>query len=632
MTAAQDLLNRVLGMHPPAFALLHRPQSGAEDRVDVLVGDIREVPSVADIPLRAGSDGGPHDALAVIPYRQITERGYDCVDDGEPLLVLEVADQATVDLDHVLAALPSAPMEVTDERFDISDADYAQAVRRVISDEIGTGEGANFVIRRSYLADIAGYTPAHAFALFRRLLLGETGSYWTFLIHTGGRTFVGATPERHVSVEDCAAVMNPISGTYRYPDGGATVDDVLAFLADRKERDELSMVLDEELKVMGRLCTDGGRVVGPYLREMTRLAHTEYFIGGRTNRDVREILRETMFAPTVVGSPLENACRVIARHETTGRGYYSGVAALIGRDTGGGRDMDSAILIRTAEISGDGRLRIGAGATLVRHSDAQAEVAETNAKVATLLAALRADPLAPARRPDRAPAMSQDPRVRAALTGRNQATAPFWFAGNARRPRAVTGLAGRRVLVVDAEDTFTWMLYHQLRSLGLSVLVRRYDEAFDVDEYDLVVSGPGPGDPGDEDSAKIERLRDLVGDLLRRHRPFLAVCLSHQVLSGLLGLPVVRRERPRQGVQLMVDVFGRDRAVGFYNTFAAISQDSKIETPQGDVVEISRHPGTGEVYAMRGPTFVSMQFHPESVLTREGVDILAEMVKYVLNR
>ncbi|MFO7115698.1 chorismate-binding protein, partial [Pseudomonas aeruginosa] len=52
------------------------------------------------------------------------------------------------------------------------------------------------------------------------------------------------------------------------------------------------------------------------------------------------------FAPTVTGSPLESACRVIRRYEPQGRGYYSGVAALIGGDGQGGRTLDSAILIR----------------------------------------------------------------------------------------------------------------------------------------------------------------------------------------------------------------------------------------------------------------------------------------------
>ncbi|MDE9772178.1 chorismate-binding protein, partial [Pseudomonas aeruginosa] len=106
--------------------------------------------------------------------------------------------------------------------------------------------------------------------------------------------------------------------------------EVMEFLDNRKEADELYMVVDEELKMMARICEDGGRVLGPYLKEMAHLAHTEYFIEGQTSRDVREVLRETLFAPTVTGSPLESACRVIRRYEPQGRGYYSGVAALIG--------------------------------------------------------------------------------------------------------------------------------------------------------------------------------------------------------------------------------------------------------------------------------------------------------------
>lgn len=636
---SSDLLIRVARGEVPAFALVHRPHTGDPRRVEVLAGEVHAVPTVAGIPLRDGAGDGAHDVLAVIPYRQVTERGYACIDDHEPLLALVIREQEEADIEQVLGILPAlAPSLADGGGFDQDETEYADTVRGVIDGEIAAGEGANFVIRRSYTGELVGYTPAQALSLFRRLLLSESGAYWTFVIHTGTRTLVGATPERHISVDDGVAVMNPISGTYRYPPGGATVESVLGFLADGKERDELSMVLDEELKVMGRICARGGRVFGPYLREMARLAHTEYFIAGRTDRDPREILRETMFAPTVVGSPLENACRVIARHETAGRGYYSGVAALIDRDTGCGRDVDSAILIRTAEISDAGRLRISAGATLVRHSDPHAEAGETEVKLETLLAALHTGPVpapGPAHTPGR---LHSDSRVQLALARRNNDAARYWFTDHDSTGHDSTGhdrddaadASGRRVLVVDAEDTFTWMLGHQLRSLGWTVDVRRHDERFDTGPYDLVVLGPGPGAPDDPASAKIRRLRGLAEDLVRRRRPFLAVCLSHQVLSTLLGLPVRRRTRPNQGAQLTVDLFGRRRTVGFYNAFAAYSTADKIETPGGDVVEIGRDETTGEVYALRAPTFASVQFHPESILSRDGMDILSETVDHVI--
>ncbi|MFE9747245.1 anthranilate synthase family protein [Saccharothrix saharensis] len=621
-----DLLDRVLAAPDRPFALLHRTESG-RGRVDVLVGDVTTPDVLADIALPTGPvTAARHDVLAVVPFRQIRERGYVHRDDGEPLLALTVADQAVLALPDVLRRLPDVPLELARGRFDTDDESYAEIVRRVLADEIGEGEGANFVIRRAYVADIVDYSPRSALSLFRRLLLDETGAYWTFLVHTGDRTFVGATPERHISVSGGTAVMNPISGTYRYPPTGPALRGVLDFLADTKESDELYMVLDEELKMMGRICPDGGRVHGPYLREMARLAHTEYFIAGRTDRDPRDILRETMFAPTVTGSPLESACKVISRHEPDGRAYYSGVVALIGREADGSRSLDSSILIRTAAIDG-GTVRVDVGATLVRHSDPLAEVAETRAKAAGLLAALGSDP---SPRPADPLGFADHPAVRGALRARNVDIARFWLSEDGVRDAADPALAGLRVLIVDAEDTFTSMLAHQLRALGLEVVIRRFDERYDVRDADIVLMGPGPGDPREFGHPKIAHLWSTVERLLADRVPFLAVCLSHQVLSSRLGLPLIRRDVPNQGVQLGIDLFGTPRRVGFYNTFAASSADEVLDHPDIGAVEICRDPVTHQVHALRGPHFASIQFHAESVLTQDGPAIIGSLLTGLL--
>ncbi|MFE2725359.1 anthranilate synthase family protein [Kitasatospora sp. NPDC059327] len=632
---AVDLLDRVLGPRPPAFALLHRPESTGPDALDVLVGTVSTPGTLADLPVpEGGGAGARHEVLAIVPYRQIAERGFACADDGEPLIAMTVTGQGVLPLDEVLRRLPDVPISLADGHFDVDDQAYADTVRRVIADEIGRGEGANFVIKRSFLADITGYTTHSALSFFRRLVRGESGAYWTFIVHTGDRTFVGATPERHLSLSGGNAVMNPISGTYRYPPSGPTLPEVMDFLADRKESDELYMVVDEELKMMARICETGGRVVGPYLKEMARLAHTEYFIEGRSTRDPREILRETLFAPTVTGSPLESACRVIHRYEPQGRGYYSGVVALIGRDERGGSALDSSILIRTADIDDRGRVRIGVGATLVRHSDPDQEVAETRAKAAGLLAALQAD--GPAPTTAAAPAangvggLGTHPDVRAALERRNATVAGFWLAPDAVRARPEPVLIGRRVLVVDAEDTFTAMIDHQLRSLGLEVTVRRFDEPYTPDGYDLVVMGPGPGDPREAAHPKIARLRSTIDVLLQERQPFFAVCLSHQVLGLRLGLPLVRREAPNQGVQREIDLFGARERVGFYNTFAARSVEAKVECEGVGLVEVSRDAESGEVHALRGPHFASLQFHAESILTEDGVRLVGGLLTEVL--
>jgi phenazine biosynthesis protein phzE len=330
-----------------------------------------------------------------------------------------------------------------------------------------------------------------------------------------------------------------------------------------------------------------------------------------------------MFAPTVTGSPLESACRVISRHEPNGRGYYSGVVALIGRDEEGQRSLDSAILIRTADIDRAGRMRISVGATLVRHSDPLAEVAETRAKAAGLLSALDCG---------RPVSFRDNAEVRAALGRRTGCLSGFWTAGREEEAASASRLAGRRVLVVDAEDTFTAMIAHQLSSLGLAVTVRRFDEEYAWYGHDLVVMGPGPGDPRDTGDPRIAHLHSAIRTLLTERRPFLAVCLSHQVLSGMLGLELARCEVVNQGTQREVDLFGRRELVGFYNTFAARSPNDRFDRLGIGRIEISRDTRTEEVHALRGPYFASLQFHAESVLTRNGPRIFATRITEVLGR
>ena len=583
------------------YALLHR--DGA-DHVEVLTGNLLTVATLDEIPL-----SGDHETLALIPFRQITERGFDCVDDQAPLECLVITGRTT----RPVSAYPPGDVTVTGGGFDISDDGYATIVDTVLRDEIGHGEGSNFVIHRVYEATMTGEPEA----AFGRLLHGEQGAYWTFLVHTGTRTLVGASPERHVSVIDGLTMMNPISGTFRHGSG-----EIIDFLRDPKEVEELLMVLDEELKMMAVVAEEGGQVVGPYLKQMAHLTHTEYLLAGRGSLDVREVLRETMFAPTVTGSPIENACRVIARHERRGRGYYGGVLALLGHDEAGRQTLDAPILIRTAEISPTGALRVPVGATLVRHSTPAGEVAETHTKAAGILAALGVRPPASS---SGTPPATDTADVRRELAARNTDLARFWL--DERAPAATT-LAGRSAVIVDAEDTFTAMLAHQLRSLGLDVSVTPY-LSMGLIEADLVIAGPGPGDPGDPRDPKMSYLRGLLTGLLAAGRPVLGVCLGHQILSGLLGLPLERRDAPYQGVAKDIDLFGTPRKVGFYSSFTARSTEDRLRTPYG-TVEIARDPADGSVHALRGNGFAGVQFHPESVLSRDGVAVLTDLLPPLL--
>lgn len=598
------------------FALLRRRTPGHDHEVvELLIGPVGTRERLADLP---------EEGLALVPFRQIRERGFDVRDDGTPLLVLTPEERYEIPLARALDRLPAHDVRVEGGGFDVGDEEYARIVGRVLDEEIGRGEGANFVIRRTYEGEIPGFGRADALALFRRLLEGERGAYWTFVVHTGDRTLVGASPEVHVRASGGTVVMNPISGTYRYPAEGPTPEHLLEFLADGKEIEELSMVVDEELKMMCTVGDMGGVVVGPRLKEMAHLAHTEYELRGRSSLDVREVLRETMFAATVTGSPVQNACRVIERHEVGGRGYYAGALALVGRDEGGAQTLDSPILIRTADIDASGRLRVPVGATLVRGSDPAGEVAETHAKAAGVLAALGVRPGRPRAESGR-PGLADDPRVRAALDGRRASLAPFWLRMQ-ERSEALTGHA----LVVDGEDTFTAMLAHVLRATGLEVTVRRYDEpglreTVRGHEGPLVL-GPGPGDPSDTADPKMRLLRGLTAEAVRENRHgLLGVCLGHELIAAELGLEIVRKEVPYQGAQTEIDLFGRPETVGFYNSFVAHCDDGAAREMAAHGIEVSRT-ASGEVHALRGPGFAGVQFHPESVLTLDGAALVRELM------
>lgn len=592
----------------PPFAVLHREHDPA---LDVLVGEIVDVERLADIPL----DGA--EVLALVPFRQVRERGFAAHDDGAPLRCLVVRERESVPVAEGIELLPRHPVNV-DLDVDVSDDDYAATVRRVIDEEIGRGEGANFVIRREFTGTTDAPPAATVLGWMRALLEHEAGAYWTFAVHTPGLSAAGATPERHVSSIGGVVSMNPISGTFRHGADGHDEEQFRGFLDDVKEREELVMVVDEELKMMSAVCPDGGVIRGPFLKRMSRLTHTEYLLEGRSTLDPREVLRHTMFAPTVTGSPMGNACSVIARHETTPRGYYAGVLARF-TPTAAGYDLDAPILIRTAYLDGDGRVRVPVGATLVRHSDPSSEVAETRAKAAGVLTALGAIPRAAARTAD---ALEAD-RFDSLLDARNDHLAAFW-----RIPQAARPSRGVRALVIDAGDDFTTMLAHQLRTLGVDARVVPWQDASAEASEELIVFGPGPGDPRNDADPRIRRLRELIVARLASGRPMLAVCLSHQVLADLAGLPIAPLPAPRQGVQLAIDVFGARAAIGFYNTFSALAQNGATTPRLG--LEVAADATTSVVHAMRGPSVASVQGHLESVTSPDGFATLERLLDDLL--
>jgi phenazine biosynthesis protein phzE len=619
---ATAALDAMLGHE--AWAAIRLRDSGT---VTLVGGTRSEVERLVDVPLEDGvpADGRRFDRLVAIPFRQVAERGFEAHDDGTPLTVVDIDTETEVPLADLVAALPREEVTFLDRGgFDTSDEEYGVVVDAIIRDEIGHGEGANLVVGRHYRAQVDDWGPAKALTVFGRLLERERGAYWTYVFFTGDRYLVGASPERHVSVQGGDVRMNPISGTFRLKgltDAAERKERLLEFLADEKEIYELFMVVDEELKMMCDICHEGGQVLGPFLKPMTHLVHTEYLLAGRTHRDVREVLRDTLYAAPVTGSPVENACRLIKKYETEGRGYYGAALALLGRDRSGRPTADSPIVIRTADVSLDGRLKVTAGATLVRDSQAAYEVAETHAKAGGILAAfgLVEQVTAAAEGLDE---LAHDEDVVIALGSRNQRLSKFWLTDQGGTTPAAE-LKGRSAVILDGEDDFVNMLRHVLAVMGMTSSVVRHEDVTPeaLEGYDLVVVGPGPGDPRDAGHPKIAAFRAAVDGLLERRQPFLAVCLGHQVLCDRLGIDLAFKDIVFQGTQSRVDLGDRVENVGFYNTFVG---RVGAELPEG--VSVRADPVTGDVHLLQGPHYRGIQFHAESILTEHGYDLIHDLV------
>jgi anthranilate synthase/aminodeoxychorismate synthase-like glutamine amidotransferase len=183
---------------------------------------------------------------------------------------------------------------------------------------------------------------------------------------------------------------------------------------------------------------------------------------------------------------------------------------------------------------------------------------------------------------------------------------------------------GARVLLVDNYDSFTYNLYQALVVLGAEVIVRRNDE-ITVDEAvalaptHLVIS-PGPGRPEDA-GVSIDMLRAFIGKI-----PTLGVCLGHQALGMVVGGTVTRAPRQMHGKSSQVWHDGTGLYAGIQNPMDVARYHSLIvlaETLPSEMV-VDGYTDQGEVMSMRHaslPVF-GVQYHPESVLTPRGDDLL----------
>ena len=180
------------------------------------------------------------------------------------------------------------------------------------------------------------------------------------------------------------------------------------------------------------------------------------------------------------------------------------------------------------------------------------------------------------------------------------------------------------ILVIDNYDSFTYNLVQYLGTLGAEPEVVRNDaitvDALEARPLDGLVISPGPGEPRDAGITE-EAIRRFAGRV-----PVLGVCLGHQALGEVYGGRVVRAARLMHGKTSPILHKGRGLFAGLDNPFEATRYHSLIvDRPSvPDVLEIVAWTPEGEVMGLKHREHESwgVQFHPESVLTRPGLQLI----------
>lgn len=446
---------------------------------------------------------------------------------------------------------------------------------------------------------------------------------------------VSGSPEQLLAFDGTTVRSRPIAGTRKR---GATRadDDALEreLLADPKEQAEHTMLVDLVRNDVAQVSVPG--TVGvPERMSVERYRHVMHLVSrvegtARPGTTALDCIGALFPGGTVTGAPKVRACQRIHEAEPVARGPYTGSAGFI--SWSGNAHWN--ILIRSVVLQ-DGIARVHAGSGIVADSDPEREWKETNRKARALLEAVQGrdtgggsrerlgevtrhgswtppskkDALAAMRAASPNPAVSSRHRTSGA-----QASGPS---------------APPRVLLIDNYDSFVHNLADYCSTLGADVKVVRNDvdwrAAVAAFQPTHVILSPGPGWP-DGAGSTLEIAKDMHGRL-----PLLGVCLGHQAIGQAFGGHVmVHPDGPVHGKADRIGHTGQGLFTGLRGPIMATRYHSLVVDVGGLdddwIVDATLADGTTMALRhQRCPTY-GLQFHPESLCTDHGLELLARFL------
>ena len=185
------------------------------------------------------------------------------------------------------------------------------------------------------------------------------------------------------------------------------------------------------------------------------------------------------------------------------------------------------------------------------------------------------------------------------------------------------------ILVIDNYDSFTYNLVQYLGELGEKLVVKRNDKVTldDIEESmpERIIISPGPGMPKDA-GISCEVIKNFANRI-----PILGVCLGHQCIGEVYGGKIIRAGVLMHGKTSLIYHDGKDIFQDVESPFEATRYHSLIVSKKGlpRILKVIAHTKDSEIMALKHVNFPvwGVQFHPESILTKEGKKILANFLK-----